>query len=266
MFTCGIKPHVFVALHLFKEEWKKRIPNPDCIDILCSLTPTGLKNHGDFKKVESLIKQSDYWGARERFYFLAKMTCHSCNYDIKWPTFQSHVLEKSEGQIVLENHEAKNFINFYRMLLPEIPQWHFETQIKLKNNGRKLFNLFGHPRQFNESWGDTLFKQAYAFIPQSTVGQITNYALCEIHEDIEAGKIWTSGVDALQNGHDSVLGQCGENTKEVVGREIKRKLERDLVSPNGTKFRMKSEVQWGYNWGPKDEKKNPLGMRDLVLD
>jgi len=264
LFISGVKPHVFVGLHLFRGEWKRRFVRSSSIDELCGLNPRNIKTHPDFEEVKNLIASSDDWPAKERYYFMAKMTCHSANYDIKWPTFQQHMLDKSEGQVVLDNSEAKRFLEHYHMLFPEIRLWHMDIQNELKNNGRKLTNLFGHPRHFNEQWGDTLFKQAYAFKPQSTVGQITNYAICETHEAIEQRDEWTYDLDILQNGHDSILCQTRIGKETIVGTEIKKRLERDLEY-KGVKFKMKSEIQAGHNWKPYDEKKNPNGLRTIKI-
>lgn len=261
LFELGIKCHTFVALHLFKEQLATKCPALRTgIFELAKLPIDKLKEHSAWDEVGGLLKDSDNWPARERYYFIAKMVVHSSNYDIRWPTFQNHVLEKSEGQIVLSASEAKSFIQFYRFLFPEIPHYHIDIQAELKQNGRVLRNLFGHPRHFNEPWGDSLFKQAYAFKPQSTVGQITNYAIVELQEANE----WGSGFDILQNGHDSILAQCRIGTEFFWAQKIKNKLERNLVSPRGDKFKMRAEVSIGMNWKPCSKKKNPDGSVTIV--
>jgi hypothetical protein len=39
---------------------------------------------------------------------------------------------------------------------------------------RSLINPFGRRRIFMDRWGDELFKEAYSFIPQSTVADKLN--------------------------------------------------------------------------------------------
>lgn len=262
LFLNSIKPHVFVGLHLFKSAWGKRFDS-QLIDELVKLPPSLLRAHPRFKEVSDLIKSSDDWPPSERYYFIAKMVCHASNYGAKWPTLQGQILEKSEGQIVLTKQESEQFIRHYHMLFPEIHAWHNDIQQELKNNGRMLRNLFGHPRQFNEPWGESLFKQAYAFKPQSTVGQITNYAIVESFEAIERGEDWTLNIDILQNGHDSVLSQAPEGREMIVAPRIINLLERELVNERGEKFKMRSECQIGKNWKPFHPEKNPLGMKEV---
>jgi len=266
LFLNNIKSHVFVGLHVFKNAWKKRINNPTAIDELCSLHPRDLRNHSSFEAVEALIKESDEWPAKERFYFIAKMVCHASNYGMKAPTFQLNVLEKSDGAIVLTKKECEEFLHLYHYLFPEIHEWHFDVQCELKN-GRVLKNLFGERRNFLEPFGEELFKQGYAFIPQSTVGEITNYAFSELCILLDEGKIpsyWM--LDILINGHDSILYQYNKDLDAVDEHKlhefIRPFLERELVSTRGEKFSMKSELQTGFNWGPYKKDVNENGLKN----
>lgn len=266
LFTCGVKPHVFVGLHLFASVWRKHFGSV-VIDQLIKLRPSDLKVHPNFKQVESLIKESDNWEAKERYYFIAKMICHASNYGMKAPTFQMNILQKSDGAVNLTLRECRMFLGLYHSLFPEIEQWHCHIRKQLETN-RTLVNLFGESRRFMEPTGEDLFKQGYAFIGQSTVGEITNRAVVKLQANIDD----TSGIyrdtwklDLLQNGHDSILAQCVPIYSAECCHLVKNALEQDLVSPSGVKFRMKAEVSVGLNWAPYDEKKNPGGMKEVKI-
>lgn len=82
LFIHGVKPHVYVALKLFKNIWSKKCKEYNLpigesdIDIL-DLTPIPkLKNDPNWSQVDKLIKSSDNWKSSERYYYLAKQTCH----------------------------------------------------------------------------------------------------------------------------------------------------------------------------------------------
>ncbi len=121
LFINNIKPHVFVGLHLFKDTWKKYIDS-SVVDAACGTHISDLKKLSGWQELDAIIKASDNWASNERYYFIAKMVCHSSNYNIKFPTFQMNVLLKSEGNVVLDSHTAKRFLDFYRVeLFPEIP-------------------------------------------------------------------------------------------------------------------------------------------------
>jgi len=263
LFLNGIKSHVFVGLHVFKNAWKKRVKYPGMLDILCTLNPKNLKIHPYFKEVELLIKDSDNWEAKERYYFIAKMICHASNYGMKAPTFQMNVLQKSDGAVALSLQECKMFLGLYHSLFPEIEQWHAHIRKQLEQT-RVLKNLFGEARRFMEPTGEDLFKQGYAFIPQSTVGEITNRAVVFLQNQLDNGGYRDNmKLDLLQNGHDSILAQCCPAYSAEACDMLKRSLEQDLVAPDGTRFKMRAEVSVGGNWGPYNEKKNPSGLKEV---
>lgn len=267
LFIYGVKPHVFVALHVFAEVWKTRLPDFD-IDAFLHAAPNVLTSLPGWKILDTLIKSSDEWSAQERYYYIAKMICHASNYGMKGPTFALNVLQKSEGAIRLSEKQAKDYLDAYHKLFPEIRQWHNEVQNMLIKNKMVLRNLFGEPREFNGHWSDNLFKEAYAFIPQATVGEITNRAKRRVYEHIRNGDLY--GCSQLQNGHDSILGQTLITQEMFFASILKHYIEADLVNFSGEKFKMKSEMQRGFNWGVCKIKKdgsiyNPLGLREIKL-
>ena len=70
----------------------------------------------------------------------------------------------------------------------------------LNENNRILTNPFGRTRQFLNKWGDELFKEAYAQIPQSTVSDHVKFAMIRIEKRVPELMI-------LEESHDSYLGQ-----------------------------------------------------------
>jgi len=263
LFQYKVKPHVFVGLHLFKEIWASELKRP--IDQYLSCRPSELNKVEGWKELEQMIKDSDNWSSERRFYYIAKQTCHSANYDVKGPTFQINTLLKSEGTVNLTIQQAKQFLEMYHQLFPEIREWHSKIQDELKNR-RKLSNLFGFPRSFHAPFGEELFKAGYAFIPQSTVGSITNIAITELQTKIETQEIPKEyGFDLLQNGHDSIMWQCNQGYELQVAPIVKAHIEKEFTNHEMAKFKMGSETQIGLNWMPQHDKKNPNGLREIKL-
>lgn len=263
LFLNGVKPHVFVALHLFAEEWQKRMS--DGLDTkfdvqeLCKAAIPNLKIHPFWKQIDSLIKSSDNWPASQRYYYIAKQVCHSSNYGIKASAFQLNTLEKSKGKICLTKKQAEQYLEFYHGLFPEIRQWHREVENQLLQC-RTLYNLFGFPRYFTATIDENMLKEAYAFIPQSTVGCITNIAYTKLQNFIEDSQLkW----DLLANTHDSYLVQCPIGEEQQCVSTMKDFMNQLLTSPRGEKFNMKSEGQCGFNWSPHHKDKNPEGLKEL---
>jgi DNA polymerase I-like protein with 3'-5' exonuclease and polymerase domains len=187
------------------------------------------------------------------------MICHASNYGMKAGAFQLNVLEKSRGKIALSRQEAEAYLDTYHRLFPEIHEWHDEVTETLSKS-KTLYNLFGFPREFTGAIDDNKIKSAYAFVPQSTVGTITNIAFTKLQNYIEDNNLpW----DLLANTHDSYMGQCPLGQEQEFARKQKEFIEIELMNFRGEKFRMKSETQCGFNWAPYKKLKNPTGLVEM---
>ena len=248
LFLHGIKSHVYVALRLFAEVWSTELGRS--VDEFCTSPIAQVSRLRGWDELDRLIKSSDNWSAEKRYYFIAKMVCHASNYGMKPPTFRVNLLQKSEGKVSISMAEAKRFLNTYHDLFPEIRLWHMETISTLRREGI-LRNLFGYPRVFTANIDESMYKEAYAFVPQSTVGTITNITFTKMQQKIENPQdpLSSMNVDILQNNHDSVLLQCPPEHVDYVAKETMAIMNCDMVSPRGEKFSMKSEACVGDTWG-----------------
>lgn len=262
LFIHGIKPHVFVAIHMFHKELKKKSPElSGVIDKALNTEIRDLKSIEGWKALDKLIKSSDNWPAQERYYYLAKQTCHSANYSIKARTFILNVLEKSGGAIVLTRRQGEDFLAIYRNLFREIVEWWYRVQAEIRKNGC-LRNLFNFPRAVTSYVREEDFKEWYAFIGQSTVGSITNIAVTNFQNYIEdQNKRW----DILANTHDSYMAQCPIGEESECAKIMKQFIEIKMKSPfDGVEFQMRSEAQAGFNWMPCHPEKNPDGLKEIL--
>jgi len=136
---------------------------------------------------------------------LAKKMVHALNYGLGYKSFAGHC------RVSLS--ESKQLIEKYFTAFPMIRQWHMRTENELRKN-RTLTNLFGRKRIFFGRWGDDLFREAYAYIPQSTIGDLLNLILIRVFNTVKV-----LGIDAqiLLQVHDSIVVQCKpEDVKRVV--------------------------------------------------
>lgn len=271
LFKNGIKPHTYIAMHLFKDVWRKKMlehglitPGDMSFDIdeLIATPIPELKNNPWWKPLNHIIKLSDNWSPTERYYYLGKQTEHSSNYDIKPPTFRMNILEKSGGKIVISKDDSERFIATKHSLYPEIKEDYHRLVRQQVEESKMLFNLHGHP--YTITTYETLeseWKELYAWIPQSTVGEITNIAYYKLQEHIEAhGLQW----DLLANTHDSYMCQCPIGEEVECAKVMQSFINQEFTSPfDGTKFTMKSEAVAGYNWSPYHKEKNPKGLKEL---
>lgn len=243
LFIHNIKPHVFVALHMFADKWMTKF-EPMHVALALKTPIKELKSLAFWPGLESLIKESDKWPARERYYFIAKMVVHASSYGMTANTFQLNVLEKSRGAVNLPKSECERLLNLFHTLFPEIRKWHHVVEEEVRST-KFLRNLFGYPREFTTVLSNSEMKEAYAFIPQSTVGCITNIAFTVLQEIIEEENL---DLDLLANTHDSYLAQAPIGDEEVYARLMKDIMEQELISPRGEKFKMKAESHIGTDW------------------
>ncbi len=107
---------------------------------------------------------------------IGKVARHSNNY-AAGPTVMANRLGIKMG-------EAKQLSELFHKANPGIRQWHTATQEELKKT-RVLTNLLGRKHHFLDRWGDTLFRSAYSYIPQSTIGDLLNKALRRVYDGIK---------------------------------------------------------------------------------
>lgn len=266
LFQNNIKVHVYVALKLFKDIWKKKLKEKGGLiedldmDEIDSLSIEGLKKHPYFKELDLLIKDSDGWALTERYYYLAKQTCHSANYGIEGNTFRMNILEKSGGKIVLPREKAEHFLTIYRTLFPEIPEGNRRIERAVLEH-RVIYNTLGFPYYITDYNVDSKMKEYYAWPRQSTVGEITRRAISTMQQIIEKEK---QQWDNLQDNHDSMLSQCRLFEVKDLYDAHQRSMNQRLISPDdGTIYNMKSETNFGFNWGKYKKDINDLGLREL---
>ena len=271
LFLNGIKSHIFVCLHVFKEVWQQEINKlPGALDTkpnieeLCSTPISQLKKHRHWKEVSDLIQSSDNWPAERRYYYIGKQICHSSNYDIQKNRFVLNTLGKSKGKIVLTGNQAEHYLNFYHGMFPEIREWHGRVIDQILAT-HYLYDLFGFPHYFFHTGElqQCQFKEYFACVPQSTVGLKTRKAFSELYWFIADNNLdW----DILQDNHDSYLVQCPIDEEFACADKMTEFLAVEMKSPiDGMKFRMKSEIASGLNWGPFHPVKNSFGLKEIKL-
>lgn len=250
LFKNGIKSHNYVGLFLSTEAISKDIPE---VKEWLSLPISDLRLQ---YRWSDFLKWSKSHGD---LYYIWKKTCHSGNYGIGPRTFINAVLSDSGGKIVLTPKEASRFLGVYHGLFPEILQWHEDIKSEVKTTNT-LHNLFNYPRHFGQRIDESNIKEAYAFIPQSTVGTITNIAFTGLSyctRDVQPD--W----DVLNNKHDSILLQVPIGHQEAAKEVLRGFLGKELTSHRGEKFTMGVEVKAGYNWGDYDKDANPKGLKEI---
>jgi hypothetical protein len=257
LFEYGVKPHVFVALHLFHDVWHKHLP--DVVSAALKSEVKDLKSIPGWQDLDTLIKSSDDW--ETRYYYIGKKLCHSSNYGQGANRFILTVLEETDGTVVLDKKTAEHYLQQYHDLFPEIKAWQQKTITMLKRD-KMLRNLFGFPRLMTRELDDSEEREWISFVPQSTVASITNIAFTKMQNYIEDNNLdWHLQATT----HDSYTAEVPDNDVRDAAIKMIEYMTPELTAPDGTRFKMKAECQVGQNWSGYKKDKNPEGLKEYTL-
>ena len=105
-----------------------------------------------------------------------------------------------------------------------LDQW---VQAQLMKD-RILTNAFGRKRKFMDRWGYNLFKEAYSWIPQSTIADKLNRdGVLFIYNNQQ----WFKPVELLNQVHDSIVFQIPIDVGIQKHADILHRIKRSLESP-----------------------------------
>ena len=134
-------------------------------------------------------------GTHTRRYF-GKRSNHALNYDLG---YRAYAL-----QLEIPEKESKMIYDGYHNLYPGVKNtFHRKVRDQLRS-GRVVTNLLGRKTPFLGKLDNNLFKEAYACIPQGTVGDIINSrGLTYIYENPDL----FAPVELLNQVHDEIVFQ-----------------------------------------------------------
>lgn len=156
---------------------------------------------------------------------LAKAGVHATNYGVR-----ARTLAITLGITV---REAEAFIARWFDIHPGIAEWHRRIEDQLETN-RTVCNAFGYKRQYFDRV-ESLFTEAVAWIPQSTVALVITRAAIELAR--QGGP-----AEFLMQVHDSLVCQWPYAQQEQALSDIRRAMEQTvpyddpLVIPVGGKI------------------------------
>jgi uracil-DNA glycosylase family 4 len=132
------------------------------------------------------IPMSEVTKAQRR---IGKTLRHGCSYKAG-PAVVADLLN-------ITMQQARPLLKLYFEKNHLLTAWHLRIEQQLRSD-RSLTNLFGRKHRFLDRWGDSLFRKAYAFIPQSSIGELLNISLTEFyHKYGDDFMLYTQLHDAL---------------------------------------------------------------------
>lgn len=180
----------------------------------------------------------------------------------------NHGLNYEEGykRFALENEieeaEGKRLVEAYHRAYPGLRGSMYPRIQQQLQKDRTLVTCFGDKRRFLKAWNNDLLKVAYSFIPQATVGRITNWWFRSIYEDTSS---LTEDVWVAAQVHDSGLLDSPlmpwPDMAELA--TLSRKYMSIRCRYHGREFMLRTDFKIGPNWGHMAEVKE---TGDLAKD
>jgi DNA polymerase-1 len=174
--------------------------------------------------------------------FLGKKVRHAANYAMQAETM-SLALAK-EGYSIPVKH-CEYMLGKFHEYDPSIRGvYHKFVENEIINNrilrtphGRERYFLSARPYSDNHK----IFREAYSYIPQSTVGDNTGKAALWMEEHLP-------GL-VLMESHDAIVLEVLDNDDDILRAitELQKAFDIELTFPNGLKLKIPIEVEIGYN-------------------
>jgi len=177
-------------------------------------------------------------------YYLGKKTGHANNYGMQEKRMADSLIQEGHWVSIIY---CRNCLNRLNILEPNTQGvFHRYVQDALLDS-RMLITPFKRERQFlGLRPGDSnikIFNEAYSFIPQSTVGDNTGFAVAHL----SMTKFWPY---VIQEAHDSIMLDLPADADLVVEaiEEIERAFDRTITFHNGIQVKIPIEAELGLNF------------------
>lgn len=221
---------------------------------VCRLMFPNLPWTGDLRLDKAIAKQLPPWDpiAGHDYRFQTKRIVHGSNYGLT--PIGIHMIHPD-----IPLHEAKRGFSNYMTEFPGIPAWQQHTRARV-HAGEIIINPLGRAwLPFGRQWDKKTWRQALAFLPQSTLADIMDIALWLVWYYLEP-----MGVELLAQVHDAILHMTPQDRLDLE-REVLRLMQIPVpvVDIHGVTRTMTIGVESavGKNWGHKSEV-NPLGLAE----
>tara|TARA_R110002110_G_scaffold120591_4_gene295867 strand:- start:245 stop:2233 length:1989 start_codon:yes stop_codon:yes gene_type:complete len=174
---------------------------------------------------------------------LAKTVGHGYNYSMGAKTLAENVNNR-QPHLRFTQATARDCFRALDNNLQGLVSWRHRIKSSIRQT-RRLKNCFGRQRIFFGRLEDNTYREAYAFLPQSSIGDAVNLSLIEL----EGRFTGRSDIQILGQVHDSVFGQCSPDALPYVEQNVVEVLQRELpMNVYGVPLRIPCEFKSGKNW------------------
>jgi DNA polymerase I-like protein with 3'-5' exonuclease and polymerase domains len=193
-------------------------------------------------------------------YFIGKKTRHACNYDMRENTMAAQM---AAAGFPVKIEFCRDIQTRFHQVEPNIRGVYHKYIQETLCKEKKLTTPLGRERVFHglRPYGDNakIFREGYAQIPQSTVGDNNGMAILfmEQHSPV-----------VLRDGHDSMLCETFDNFSALLDcvQLMRKAYDRVLRFPHGFEVRIPVDFKIGYSIkGLKKcpDPSNEVGLRSI---
>ena len=187
---------------------------------------------------------SEWKDSMERY--LGKKARHASNYDMKAGRMSDALAQEGFS---FSEAQCKILLDKIEKIDPSVKSVFHKYVQDCINKTRMLVTPFGRERQFLEARpndsNNSVFKEAYAYIPQSTVGDNTGFALLNLETKYPENERYI-----VQEGHDSIVQDIPENVETVYKTLLRTNaaFDRDITFHNGIVVKIPIEAEVGFDF------------------
>src|SRR5271157_3344616 len=212
-----------------------------------------------------LVCSMDFEDITDYYRQIGKKTRHAGNYAMQKHT---HMLNLAKfGGVYISEYQAGKQLERFHAGNPNIRSvFHIEIQYALRDNDCCLANPFGRRHTFFNRWGDEMFKEAYAYIPQGTVSDQTKFAMLTVRRRL--AKYYMKYFAFVVESHDSATALVADSLIPEYNAIIKEEMQRPINFKKCSLSRdydliIPCEIKVGKRWVDKSSE-FPDGMSKYV--
>ena len=201
-----------------------------------------------FRLNEDFYDEKGWKDSTERY--LGKKIRHANNYDMRGPTMSDSLAKEGYS---LGAAACQGLLDVANMIDPNIKGvFHEYVRRKIYDTGL-LTTPFGREHQFfglrpgDNSGNNKIFREGFAYIPQSSIGDNTGFAVYDLSHD---GQDTKTPFSVIQESHDSIAQEISDSVDTIwayVQRTIKA-FKRVMVFDNGIQVEVPVEGEIGYSF------------------
>lgn len=193
--------------------------------------------------------------------YKGKKTNHALSYRMGYMMLARSINKESDKPpyLVVSLPDASYLFKRWHSLY-NLKTWWNQIEYELGGNNRTLVTPYGRSRVFFEAWGQELFKEATAHVPQCTVADHLNGAV-QPELGIEGGLITihnrfvrNNRIRIINQGHDSFISEMDAQVYTEIVPQLVGLVKRPLVI-NHEMFTIPVDCEVGERWGELEKYK-----------